>query len=218
LALNLGALGAVSAYVVHSISDFNLHIPANALVLAFVFGILANSGIQGGKRAGRGQMSILAWRLAAAAIGVVLAIQCARLLPGEYFAERSRAALRDRYAADSALFALKGLGYERNNPHLYFYLGRALALQAGATDDFALRDRLFEAATVELDTARTVAPLDEMFSIQLGSVYDALGRFSEAEWMYQQAIALDPNASALRRIYQTHLQKWHGSGKPPESK
>ncbi len=44
LALNLGALGAVAAYLVHSFFDFNLHIPANVLLLAFVFGILATPG------------------------------------------------------------------------------------------------------------------------------------------------------------------------------
>ena len=44
-ALHLGALAAVAAYVVHSALDFNLHIPANAILLAFVFGLLANPGM-----------------------------------------------------------------------------------------------------------------------------------------------------------------------------
>ena len=45
LALYLGAIAAIAAYVVHSALDFNLHIPANALLLAFVFGLLANPGV-----------------------------------------------------------------------------------------------------------------------------------------------------------------------------
>src|SRR4029077_7340517 len=45
LALQIGALAAVGAYIVHSALDFNLHIPANALLLAFVFGLLANPGV-----------------------------------------------------------------------------------------------------------------------------------------------------------------------------
>ena len=44
-ALNLGALGALAAYLVHSFVDFNLHIPANVLLMAFVFGILTNAGV-----------------------------------------------------------------------------------------------------------------------------------------------------------------------------
>jgi O-antigen ligase len=46
LALNIGALCAVAAYIVHSTVDFNLHIPANALLLAFVFGLIANPDIK----------------------------------------------------------------------------------------------------------------------------------------------------------------------------
>ena len=46
LALNIGALCAIATYVVHSAVDFNLHIPANALLLAFVFGIVANADIE----------------------------------------------------------------------------------------------------------------------------------------------------------------------------
>ena len=45
MAMNTGALGALAAYVVHSMFDFNLHIPANVLLLAFVFGIIANPGV-----------------------------------------------------------------------------------------------------------------------------------------------------------------------------
>ena len=41
-AWNMGALAAVGCLVVHSAVDFNLHIPANALLMAFVFGVLAN--------------------------------------------------------------------------------------------------------------------------------------------------------------------------------
>src|SRR5207237_6035523 len=62
LALNLGALGSVAAYIVHSFVDFNLHIPANVLLLAFVFGILANDGIQRETEASPVPMSHCWWR------------------------------------------------------------------------------------------------------------------------------------------------------------
>jgi O-antigen ligase len=43
LALNIGALASVAAYMVHSFLDFNLHIPANSLLMAFTFGLLTDS-------------------------------------------------------------------------------------------------------------------------------------------------------------------------------
>ena len=42
LALQIGALSALAAYLVHSMTDFNLHVPGNALMFAFFFGIMAN--------------------------------------------------------------------------------------------------------------------------------------------------------------------------------
>src|SRR5205807_5141528 len=81
LALNLGALGAVAAYIVHSFVDFNLHIPANALLLAFVFGVLANAGIQREKELATVRMPTGWWRLLLPVIGIVLAIQSVRLPP-----------------------------------------------------------------------------------------------------------------------------------------
>ena len=41
----IGALAAAAAYLAHSAVDFNLHLPGNALWMAFVFGILANAGM-----------------------------------------------------------------------------------------------------------------------------------------------------------------------------
>lgn len=213
LALNLGALAAVSAAAVHSLFDFSLHIPANALLLAFVFGILANGGRQRGGELRQPAMSIMGWRLLLPAIGAVVAVQSVRLLPGEYFAERSRTALRDLYAADSALLALEGLNHERSNPNLHYYLGRSLALQGGAAQDPLMRDRFLETALVELQKAHNLAPLDEVLFIQIARVYDAMGRFAEGEWMYQEAMALDPKSWVLRKMYQAHLRHWQESGK-----
>ncbi|EDY22298.1 hypothetical protein CfE428DRAFT_0423 [Chthoniobacter flavus Ellin428] len=44
VALTIGALCGTVAIAVHSCVDFNLHIPANTLFVAFVFGMLANPG------------------------------------------------------------------------------------------------------------------------------------------------------------------------------
>jgi O-antigen ligase len=208
LALNIGALAAISAYIVHSIFDFNLHIPANVLLLAFVFGALANAGIQRDAALPPPTFSLLLWRLTLPVIGAIVAIQCARLLPGEYFAERSRTALRDNHAREAVLFALDGLAYERSNPNLYSYFGRALALQGALTPDPRKRVLFYEAAIRELQNARELAPQDMTFATELGFVYDALGRFTEGEWMYQEAIALDPKSNLLKQDYQTHLEKW----------
>ena len=156
LALNLGALGAVAAYIVHSFVDFNLHIPANALLLAFVFGVLANAGIQRETEDSTGLMSVLWWRALLPAMGAFLAIQCVRLLPGEYFAEHARTALRDNQPDAAIRFALRGLESEKQNPFLYQYLASATLTRCDSLAGSGERASCYESALSALSTWKSV--------------------------------------------------------------
>ncbi len=99
LALNIGALCAVAAYVVHSAVDFNLHIPANALLLAFVFGLLANPGLE---HCAERLVSRLSPNFPRR-IGCVPRLQCIRLLAGGILTETTRTALRDEDPSQAAV-------------------------------------------------------------------------------------------------------------------
>ena len=57
-------------------------------------------------------------------------------------------------------------------------------------------------------SGRTLAPQDRTFHLALGPVYDALERFSEGEWMYDEAIRLDPKFNPLKESYKAHLALW----------
>lgn len=208
LALNLGAIAAVSAYVVHSTVDFNLHIPANVLLLAFVFGILANAGTRREGEPSAPAPSIFAWRLVLPVLGALVAIQCVRLLPGEYFAERARTAQRDNHPGAALLFAQRGLAGERNNPTLYQYLGNARSQQGDLTQDPDARASFYDAAISAFEKARALAPQDKTFVVMLAFTYDAAGRFAEGEWMFYEAMRLDPRSTYLKEVYKFHLARW----------
>ena len=217
MALQVAAIAAVSAYIVHSVVDFNLHIPANVLLLAFVFGILANPGNQR-----QGDVSTTAntrawlWRLLLPAIGVIAAIQCVCLLPGEYFAEQARTSLRDKHAGTAIRFALRGLETEHNNPNLYDYLGSAQIERGDARSKPEERAWYYRRALEPFENARRLAPLDESFALELGYTYDALGRFAEAEWMYNEALRLDPKSISTKGHYEEHLERWRKAGSAPQ--
>ena len=49
---------------------------------------------------------------------------------------------------------------------------------------------------------------DRTFDMELGPVYDALDRFSEVEWMYEEALRLDPKSYLVRESYKAHLALW----------
>jgi O-antigen ligase len=214
MALQIGALAAVGAYLVHSVFDFNLHIPANALLLAFVFGLLANAGVMREATLQRPRKSQILPLLVLPILSVVVMIQSLRLLPGEYFAEKSRTSLRDGESAASVYYALRGLRTERCNPNLFYYLGCGLVTEGNATTDVAKRASLFEAAILAFQSGRALAPQDRTFALELGPVYDARGRFSEGEWMYDEALRLDPKFQLIKEAYRAHLDQWRQAREP----
>ena len=208
LALHLGASAAVAAYVVHSVFDFNLHIPANALLLALVFGMIANPGLQGATEPARPKAGFLFARLAVSLLGIVVLVQTVRLLPGEYYAELARKSLRDEKLGSALRYGLQGLSCERSNPELYATLGRARLGFGYDARDRAVQASYYRAAAKDFETARDLAPLDQRFPITLGLLYDLLGRFDDAERALQLAMTLDPRSTYVRQYYDAHVQRW----------
>ena len=210
MALNVGALSAVAAYAVHSVFDFNLHIPANLLLLAFVFGILANNGIEQSARTDGPSRTAFWWRIPAFALAVTLGLQTWRLFPGEFYAEEARTALRDHRPLAAMSFASKGLVSEQHNPALYYYLGRSLYLEADAQRDGTAGASFYNAALPAYESARALVPLDETYWLELAFTFDSLKRFEEAEWMFGEATRLDPRSEAIQHYYLAHVQRWAG--------
>jgi tetratricopeptide (TPR) repeat protein len=147
-------------------------------------------------------------------VGLILAIQCLRLLPGEYFAERSRMALRDNQPLLAISFALQGLNREQKNPNLYRYLGSARAELGDAMTEPQARSIFYEGAITAFEKGRALAPQEKAFAAGMGMAYDALGRFAEAEWMYDEALALDPKFIPAKQAYKAHLELWR-QGRTP---
>jgi O-antigen ligase len=214
LALNIGALAAVAAYVVHSVVDFNLHIPANLLLMAFVFGVLANDGVlREGAPAAMPRGQVLC-RMTLPVIGLILLVQCARIFPSEYLAERARAAERDGKFAESIRFALMGLERDPKNPDLYFYLGLARQGLGDRMADPRARNSFYTEAIKAYEQARSLVPQENLYAMELATALDAVGRYEEAEWVFYDALRLDPKSASLQRYYEGHLKLWAGTATP----
>lgn len=204
LAVQIGALAAIAAYLAHSVTDFNLHIPGNALLFAFIFGVTANPGgstYPAAEKATGGRI----FQFALPAVSLWLLVSGVPKFPGDYWCERARAALHYRDYEATIAHASKALQYERRNPDIFKLLASAYTGQAlPATNPEARRLLLNQSVTASRG-ALTLYPYDEHALMRLARTLDEAGRFREAREIYQRAIALDPKLGAIRAWYARHL-------------
>ena len=210
VAWNLGALAAVACLAAHSALDFNLHIPVNALVLAFIFGVLANPGrsLEPGQESARRFRPVeLVPRLALPVLAVVLLAGALPKLPGEWYGEQARVALRDgRHAAALGLAKL-AVEHEQGDPYLYDSLGQARMKLAGNGPDTIVARSFREAAVEAFAAAVRLAPPDSTFQVHLAEAYTRLNAFGDAEKSFQAALDWDPHSSWVLTYHGFSLQQ-----------
>jgi O-antigen ligase len=209
LALTIGGLSALAAYVLHSAVDFNMHIPANALLMTFVIALLANPLIATGAQP-RATKTDLIGKAATALIGIVLLVQSLRLLPAAARAAEAEEALdaNEPQPARAIAAAEAGLSSDPRNPRLYRYLSAGHRAAAEEEQDSAKRADHMARALAAIHKARTLSPLDSYLDLSAALIYDTLHRYPEAEWMFWLARQKDPNSIELAKLYRIHLWRW----------
>ena len=218
LGLQVGALSAVSAYLAHSVVDFNLHLPGNALLFAFIFGILANPGYSPGTQedSTTKQRGHFLPRLLLPALGLWLAVAGLPKLRGEIYCEKARVALREGLYRHAIDFANRGLQSEKKNPFLYLRLGQAHRLNAMMSPR-SVRKTDLELAEKAFRSGLDLFPQDEALWIRLGQTLDALADYKNARIAYETALQLDPNLGIIYAYYAEHLKTVGREGEAEEA-
>ena len=205
-ALLIGALSAIAALLLHSVVDFNMHIPANALLVALLFGLLASPVSELPADNPASAKSAGWWRWFGLVVAVVLLGVSVRLWPGEIFAEKARVALRDSRNAEALEFARRGLAWERRNPNLYGYLGDAQHFLTLNAPDAANARMLHEDAVLAYEAGLKLFPHDTGLLLKEAQVFDLLERFPEAEEVFQRLFQYDPLFKNVYAYYGLHWQ------------
>ncbi len=218
LPLTTGALSAVAACLVHAGVDFTLHSPAIALVVAFVFGVLARQDGVGDASRSKADGTFplgLPFRVVMTLLGICLLGFTAAKLPAEIYAERARQILAGwqymespQIAHQAVQLAKRGIDYDARNPELHYFLGEALIAQALKADP-AEQERLHRQAALAFRKALALAPNDARLLLCLASALDALQRFDEAGPLYAEAIRRDPLSRYAHWAYGHHFEAQH---------
>ena len=206
LALTFGATAAVVALMAHSVVDFNMHIPANALLFAFLFGVLANPGIDRPEPIRSRLSPVLLLRAGLVVLGIAMLAGVVLKYPGEYRTEQARVALRNGDYQGCIEQASLAIEADPSNPYPYFYQGEAQRITAVKMLIPALRTVLFEKAIASYRGGLEHFPQDESLMLRMAQALDGARRFEEAEEAYLRAIAQDPNLGVLYAYYAAHLK------------
>lgn len=212
LALNVGALSAAAVCLTHSLLDFNLHMPANLLTAAVVFGLLANPG-QGPEASSEeepGWSPLL--RLALPALGILMIVRVAPAAPAEYFAEKTRTLLGDWHRSESPALnqtmedlARRGLTWDPKNPELYVAIAEGQSAQGDLATDAQAKAKFYEGTIENYRKALEYAPRNVGYVLGLASALDAAEQYAEAEPLYARALELDPSGGVTHTMYAHHL-------------
>lgn len=213
LALALGAVAGVVAIAIHSAIDFNLHIPANALLVAALLGLLANPGFEAEARRwfrvpglkaaltvlaalGSAWMGWLGWRTAPAEVDYEQGL--AREAVGDYLGALPY--YRRAAAADPSHYPNR------------MAFADAYVEWANEDDDLPVLslDRRRKAIE-QYRAAVALYPRNALAYVNLGEQLSLLGSeyFDEAEAAFQKAVELAPTLVVILHTYGMHLVR-HG--------
>ena len=217
VALTVGALSAIVAIALHSVTDFNLHIPANTLVMAFLFGSLANpfSVLVPESKSGLETARAFLRRapLALPALGLWLAAAALPKWPAENFADKAKVLLSDWRSLDNpdvarqaSEFARLAIERDPKNPDTYLSLGDSAVALAEMSEEPAAREEPWRQAIDAYSRGLRVAPQDAHLVIALAGVYESLQRYDESEPLYRRTLELDPNNWEVQWRYGIHLK------------
>ena len=212
LALQLGCMGAITAYVVHSVMDFNVHIPANALHIALIFGMIATRPARPDDPPARGW----AWGplVLVPILGVWMIASGTPKVPGEFFVEKARARLVEGKIGEALKHTEQALKWGTRNPEVHYYIGEADRLLCGQFASPPAQAALIGAAHRAYSNGLALFPQDVRLVLMTAWTLQRLGRFDEAAVLLARAAELDPNSGTVWAYHALHRKH---SRKPAEA-
>lgn len=204
LAILIGGVSALSTMVIHTFFDFNFHIAINALVAAAFLGMLVVVGEERERK--QQKVGEILFKLMMIPVAVLLAFEALPRIKGEYYAELTRAKVRDKEYREAIDLAKTGIIYDASNPYLHFYLGQARLYWGGSMGNRFIGMTYVANSVESLTQAVELFPNNIWMLIPAGQAHAYLGEPEKAEAFYRRALQLDPFQKQMQRIYESHAR------------
>jgi O-antigen ligase len=189
-------LAAWCALLVHSALDFNLHIPANAMMLFALtgLGLRRPPGVDPEHhwsslslaRFGRG----LGWTLLA--FGLLDGLQVLRTGISDLVYEQAFSQALTAPTGRTLQAMQDALTFDRGNAHAMLLQGDLYRVRASRQKEMAGRIDQGEQALTAYQQALKMNPLDDTVKARMGLTFDLMRRYPEAFFSYQAAVAAQP--------------------------
>jgi len=187
----LGFSAGLVGIGVHSFFDFNMHIPANAIIALTFLALLISYWRYSTEKCwvqikGIGRLVAV---LCIFGVGVIILLTGLRRYNEEYYLKLSNESLNQK---DTIQYLLSAHKVEPQNPDTCYTIGELLRMQSWEGDD-----NYKELAIKAMDwfrKAMDLNPLDPYPYLRYGMCLDWIGRTAEARTYFNRAIELDPNS------------------------
>lgn len=210
-AFGIGALSALAAFAAHSFFDFNMQIPANALLAAACAGILANSGVAPWGHTGKRRIARWLAGTASCACGILLSVLLFHHWEAEWCCLQGENALIQKDVLKAEELANRGLGVDPRQASLRRLLGEVLIQEAPSSKN--PREN-FVLSTYHLRRSTEFDPGERWNHLMLAISLTSLRQKQAAETEHIEAIRLDPGNPAVHEYYALFLE---GAGKTDEA-
>ena len=187
----LGAVGGLGALAVHSLMDFNLHVPANALVGVTLLALLTSNARYATEQYWFKPNRALKLALSAALGGaaVYFVVQAGRLGGEAHW--QTRAEQLPVFSPEQTAALERAFACEPENFETAYEIGECLRIQS--LNNAVNATALAQNALAWHQRATRLNPHFGYGFLRAGICLDWLGRSAEAEPFYRRAEALDPN-------------------------
>ena len=197
-AFALGAATAITAILVHSLADFNLHLPANALWFVALIGLTMAISV-GEENEHRRKLSVtgrIVLGIAVLAVAVGIGWFGMKRSLSAYYTSLGYDASQEFEWDEARVYYQRAVSADPRNPVPHSQLGDAYRIESALAEDEDQLPERYRLAVLSINAYRqslALNPFQSDVMLRLAAAYELAGAYDDAARAYGEALLVDPN-------------------------